>query len=218
MSEYSVYKRFNDPALAKQYRDALREKGVECILVDNSPYLDITFSGNSHHDETELKVRSSDFARADAILETAAQEEVVDVDHEHYLFEFDDEELYEVLLKKDEWSEFDYMLAQRILTERGHNVDTSMLQSLNKRRLEDLSKPSEGQKLWIYVGYGISFLGGMAGVIIGWYLWKSMKTLPNGHKVPMYREKDRLDGKSIFYLGIICAVIWISMGIWTFQP
>ena len=48
-----------------------------------------------------------------------------------------------------------------------------------------------------------SLLGGFLGIIIGWYIWKSTKTLPDGNKVLSYNANDRKHGRIIFYLGII---------------
>ena len=81
--------------------------------------------------------------------------------------EFTDEELYDVLLKSDEWNKFDYTLAQKLLSDRGKSIDEELLNSLKKQRLEDLAKPDEGQKPWIIAGYFLALLGGFIGLIIG---------------------------------------------------
>ena len=75
--------------------------------------------------------------------------------------------------------------------------------SLKKERLKQLAKPEENQKPWIIGGYIFSFLGGFLGMIIGYFLWTSKKTLPNGERVHSYIEKDRKHGKYIFYIGVI---------------
>lgn len=211
MNQYAVYKRFNDPSLAREYFEELQENGVDCVLSDNSPSIDITFSGNTYQNQTELKVRQEEFEKANAVLESKAKEEIAEVDKEHYLFEFSDDELYEILLKKDEWSEFDYSLARQILTDRGHTIDEAMLGALTKQRIEDLSRPHDGQKPWIYLGYGFAFIGGLLGLFIGWYLWNSKKTLPDGQKVYSYSEEDQKHGRNIFFLGVVCAIGWITI-------
>ncbi len=128
-----------------------------------------------------------------------------EVDRDYYLFEFTDEELYEILLKSDEWSAFDYSLAQQILTDRGKSIDKNLLNSLKNERLKDLAKPEGNQKPWIIGGYTFAILGGFLGLIIGYFLWTSKKTLPNGQKVYSYSVNDRKHGKYIFYISLIIA-------------
>ena len=123
------------------------------------------------------------------------------------MFEFTNEELYEVLLKSDEWNAFDYSLAQKILIQKGKSIDKELLNTLKNERLKDLAKPEGNQKPWIISGYIFSILGGFLGLIIGYSLWTSKKTLPNGQKVNSYSENDRMHGKYIFYIGLIIAPI-----------
>ncbi|WP_431243320.1 hypothetical protein ACQ9BO_01130 [Flavobacterium sp. P21] len=52
-------------------------------------------------------------------------------------------------------------------------------------------------------GYLFSLLGGGIGMVIGYSLWTSKKTLPNGERVYSYNEADRKHGKTIFILGTI---------------
>ncbi|MEP7095275.1 MAG: hypothetical protein ABI793_14530, partial [Flavobacterium sp.] len=128
---------------------------------------------------------------------------------------FTDDELYEILLKADEWNEFDYKLAQKILTQRGKSVDTELLKALKKQRLDLLTKPEEDQKSSIMAGYIFAILGGFLGILIGYSLWTSKKTLPNGQKVYSYNEKDRVHGKNIFYIGLIILPFYIIIRILT---
>lgn len=82
-------------------------------------------------------------------------------------------------------------------------MDTEMLATLKNERLKILSKPEENQKPWIIAGYLFAFLGGGIGIIIGYSLWKSKKTLPNGDRIYSYSSEDRKNGKRIFLISII---------------
>ncbi|MBL4745664.1 MAG: hypothetical protein JKY08_04790 [Flavobacteriaceae bacterium] len=131
-----------------------------------------------------------------------------------YLLQFTNEELYEILLKSDEWGDFDYSLAQKILIQRGKSIDHELLAALKKERIKDLSKPEENQKPWIIAGYIFAILGGFLGLIIGYSLMTSKKTLPDGQRINSYAEKDRKQGKYIliisacvFPIGLILKVI-----------
>ena len=119
------------------------------------------------------------------------------------MFDFTNDELYDVLLKYDEWSEFDYALAKKILIERGEKINQEILDSLKSERVNEMNKPEPSQKYWIIAGYIFSILGGFLGLIIGYFIWTSKKSLPNGEKIYSYSDSDRKNGKYIFYIGLI---------------
>jgi hypothetical protein len=151
----------------------------------------------------EIKINLSDFEKAEAILEKEAENILDKIDKDYYLLSFTNEELYEVLLNSDEWNIFDYKLAQKILENRGKTIDPEMLATLKKERLKILSKPDENQKPWIIAGYLFSILGGGIGILIGYSLWTSKKTLPNGERIYSYEIEDRNHGKTILIIGLI---------------
>jgi len=203
IEQYSIFRKFSTLEQAKELEAILNGKGIKSILADNAPPVDVTFSGNTLQNEIEIRIKQSDFKEAEQILEQDAENLINEVDKDYYLFDFTDNELYDILLKSDEWNKFDYTLAQKILTARGKSIDKSLLNSLEKQRLDDLAKPEGGQKPWIIVGYLFSLLGGFLGLIIGYFLWTQQKTLPNGQKVYSYKENDRKQGKYIFFIGLI---------------
>ncbi|MGO4913832.1 hypothetical protein [Leeuwenhoekiella sp. W20_SRS_FM14] len=202
---YSIFKKFPTLEQANELKELLKENGIESLLADNIPPVDVTFSGNTLQNEFEVRIKQSDFKKAEEILEKNAENLIDQIDKDYYIFEFTDEELYEILLKSDEWNAFDYTLAQKILKQRGKSVDKELLNSLKNERLKDLAKPEENQKPWIIAGYIFSHLGGFLGLIIGYFLWTSKKALPNGQKVYSYSANDRKHGKYIFYIGLIIA-------------
>jgi hypothetical protein len=88
-----------------------------------------------------VKINSDNFERVFEILDYVATKEIFEIDKSHYLFNFSDEELFDLLAKTDEWSAFDYQLAQKILDEREKQVDKEFLNSLKKARIDTLAKP-----------------------------------------------------------------------------
>lgn len=65
-----------------------------------------------------VKLKKNGFKKADSLLFDESSKELDNVDKEHYLYNFTDEELFDILSKADEWNEFDYQLSQRILKDR----------------------------------------------------------------------------------------------------
>ncbi|MES2239588.1 MAG: hypothetical protein V4497_04945 [Bacteroidota bacterium] len=210
---YSVFRKYPTIHQAKELEDLLNQNNINTQLTDNVAPVDASFSGSTLQNDYEIKIQFEDFEKAELILEKEAENLIDQVDSNHYLFDFTDDELYEILLKADEWSEFDYKLAQKILTKRGKSIDADLLKALKKQRIESLSKPEENQKPWIIAGYIFAIFGGFLGIIIGYSLWTSKKSLPNGQNINSYTEQDRAHGKIIFYIGLIILPFYILLKI-----
>lgn len=200
---FSIFKKYPTLELAQETASFLNEAGIQTIIADNVPPVDITFGGSTLQNEIEIRISPRDFKQAELLLQERAEKLIDEVDPSYYLFDFSDEELYDILLKPDEWGEFDYVLSQQILRKRGKTVDKELLASLKKKRIIELAAPEKSQKGWIIAGYIFSILGGFVGIVIGYALWKAKKTLPNGTKVYSYSEKDRKQGLNIFIIGLI---------------
>jgi hypothetical protein len=210
MSEnYSVFRKYPTLEQVKDLESLLNKNNIATEIADNIPPVDSSFSGSTLQNQYEIKIPLTDFEKAEKILDENAENLIDEVDKDYYLFSFTDDELYEILLKADEWNEFDYKLAQKILIQRGKSVDTELLKALKKQRIELLAKPEENQKSWIMAGYIFAILGGLLGIFIGYSLWTSKKSLPNGQKVYSYNEKDRAHGKNIFYIGLIILLFYV---------
>lgn len=203
IENFNVFRSFSTLAQAQELEALLNENNISTVLGDNIAPVDVTFSGSTLLNKYEVKISPFDFEKAEFIVEEEAGNLLDKIDKEYYLFSFTNDELYEVLIKSDEWNPFDYKLAQKILINRGEKVDAEMLDSLKKERLKVLAKPEENQKSWIIAGYLFSFLGGGVGIIIGYSLWSSKKTLPNGERIYSYKSEDRKHGKNIFIIGLI---------------
>ncbi|MBF6640108.1 hypothetical protein IVB69_01315 [Flavobacterium sp. J49] len=208
---YSVFRKYPTIEQAKELESLLNENNIVSQIVDNIAPVDSSFSGSTLQNQFEIKIQLSDFEKAEKILDKNAENLIDLVDSNHYLFDFTDDELYEILLKADEWNELDHKLAQKILIQRGKSIDADLLKALKRQRLESLAKPEENQKPWIIAGYIFAILGGLLGIFIGYSLWTSKKSLPNGQKVYSYNEKDRVHGKNIFYIGLILLTFYIIL-------
>jgi hypothetical protein len=209
-NNYSTFKKYPDATEAKNMQLFLIVNGIECLFIDASPRLGSTFTGDLLK-EYEIQLKPQDFEKAEILLEKHAEGMLKDLPEDYYLLTFTDEELYDVVLKHDEWSEFDYVLARRLLTERGKAIDEGLIKSLRHQRIADLAKPEENQQAWILFGYIAALLGGFFGVTTGYVLLTAQKTLPDGSRVYTYTASDRAHGKIILVLGIAVFIILIVL-------
>ncbi|KIQ19933.1 hypothetical protein RT99_14550 [Flavobacterium sp. MEB061] len=203
IENFIAFRNFPTLNQAKDLEVLLNQNNIKTVLGDNIPPVDVTFSGSTLQNQYEIKIDPSDFEKAEAVLEKDTENLLDMIDKDYYLLSYTNEELYEILLNSDEWNVFDYKLAQKLLTDRGKTIDPEMLASLKKERLKILAKPEENQKPWIIAGYIFALLGGGIGIVIGYSLWRSKKTLPNGERIYSYNAEDRKNGLRIFLISII---------------
>jgi hypothetical protein len=207
--EFLIFKKYNDKESAEALTNALLAKGIAFEIAEDMGNLDVLYGDNPSAKFYYVKIKSEDFPKANALLLDIGNTDLNTVDKTHYLFEFTDEELFDLLSKPDEWNALDYQLAKKILRERGREVNDDVIESLKKQRIVELAKPDEGNRVWIFIGYLSALLGGLFGIIVGWHLFTYKKTLPDGQRVYEYAEKDRRHGRRIFYLGMI--IFYISI-------
>lgn len=207
--QFLTYQKFSNKDDFNELTQLLTANGVAFSIEDTSPSFDPAFGNNELNKEYRIKLKKNDFEKVDILQVDILENQVSSVDQDYYLFEFTDEELIEVITKNDEWSKFDYLLAQKILKDRGKEINKDLLAALKRTRIEALSQPEHSQKAWIIAGYIFAFLGGFLGLIIGWNLNNHKKTLPNGDRVYGYSSEDRKHGKRIFTIAIIFLIIWM---------
>jgi hypothetical protein len=201
MAALLTFQKFNDPDLAQAIAERLAKAGIEYAIQNEHPHLDPLIIGNTPEPLIHLQIPSTDFVRAHALLEAYYEEQLQDIDPGYYLFSFTDEELLEILTRPDEWGHFDYVLARKLLIERGHDITPEFTERLKAHRLEELanfedaelSKP--GQTLAMRtMTYAIS---------------DRKKVLPDGREVSAYSPAARKRGRFLLIIGVIAMVLYL---------
>ncbi|NMH29193.1 hypothetical protein [Flavobacterium silvaticum] len=207
-----TFDRFRDKAQALELQQLFTQNGIPSEVEDDSKVFDPNFAFGNNTTTYSLKLHPDDFNKAERLIESLVLGDLDDVGPDYYLYSFSDSELKDILAHKDQWSPFDFVLAQKLLRERGHEVSKEELHQIREQRLEELAAPEKGQTGWIVAGYIFAVLISVVGIIIGWHLKSYKKTLPNGESVFAFSQNDRKNGKVIFYLGIFFFAL--SAGYW----
>ncbi len=207
-NEAVTYQTFSNGEEARALAAALEAHGIPAVVANTSASFDPSFANNPVQQEYRVRIRQVDFGKADAFLLEDAAATLRAIPGDYYLFGFTDAELLDVLAKRDEWGKLDYLLARKLLAERGHPVDDATLETLQQQRLAALRQPDATAQSWIPLAYLSVLLGGVLGVLLGWHLFSYRKTLPDGSQVYGYTPTDRDHGKRIFWLGIVATGIW----------
>lgn len=212
--EFVTFQSFPDRISASDFISLLEENHIEYVLDEFFNVHNPLFSTDKEAiKEFHVQLKKHDFPVVEKILLNINRAELESIDSDYYLLEFTDKELLDVIEKSYEWSTFDYLLALKLLQERGVYIDIEKVSKIKEERLEELAQPAKDQEGWIYVGYASALLGGIVGIIIGINLVTSKKTLPNGDRIYSYSEKNRNHGVVITIIGIVMFTIMIFIKI-----
>ncbi len=208
---FVTYQRFMNQQDAQELAELLTENSVEFQLENGTTSFDPSFANNAVNHEFRIKLQQKDFQPVDELLLQTSSELLESIGQDYYLFEFTDVELFEILEKRDEWSKFDFLLAQKLLKERGCEISETQLDAMRAERLKELAHPEKNQTSWVAIGYISALLGGLFGMFMGWHLYTHKKTLPNGNRVYDYSQSNRKHGVVIFFLGLVCFVLFLFL-------
>lgn len=211
--EFLPYRRFPNATVAQPLLELLHAHGLVAQTRLDQPAVDPSFAFNATNQYLLVLLRPADFARAQALEQQAAQAQLAEVPADHYLLRFNNTELYDILLRPDEWNPLDVALAGQLLAQRGEPVTPALLDDLRRQRLEDLARPEPRQTGGVLAGYVLALLGGFLGLLIGWHLYAHRRRLPTGEQVPAFRPADRAHGLRIV---VLSAVVFVALLIWRF--
>ncbi|RAV97971.1 hypothetical protein [Pseudochryseolinea flava] len=209
--EYNTYKEYTDQEQVDALVEILEEHQIKYLVTSDRDSLDGLYGKNSYKKNFSVKIQPEDFAKVDVILRQLNEGVVTDVEKDHYLFGFSDNELVDVLAKADEWNEFDYVLARKILADRGQKVSDERIHQLKEERITLLAKPTPIWSGWIVLGYAFAFLGGFFGLFTGWHLNKSTKILPNGQRIFTYDDNVRSQGKQMMVISAVMITLAVIL-------
>ena len=206
MSAFLQYQSFISAEAAQPLIELLFKHELLFETGYDKPAYDPKMAFNDAETRFVVRLKPADFEAARALEDEAGEALAAAAAPDHYLFGFTDEELFEVLVKRDEWSSFDVALAGRLLRQRGRDVTPDTVRLLRQYRAAELTKPEAGQRISIVVGYLFALLGGVVGIVIGLNLLYAKKTLLDGTQGPAYAEADRAHGFRIVLLGFVVAL------------
>lgn len=212
--EFVTYRIFNVLQDALPLLDILKENEIEYEIENASPSLDVTFSASTLQYEYRIKIRASDFTKADSVISNDIIKTIDDIDSDHYLFDFSDDELVEILKKPDEWSRDDYMISHHILSQRGKTIPQQQLDQMRNDRVAFLKETRPYPKELFIAGWIGTILGGTFGLLIGWYILTFRKTIFNGERVFEYDQQSRNEAQKILRIAIVVQIITVILYLW----
>lgn len=204
---FQTYQSFASTDDAQQLIGILIDNNIQFQLEKNQPDINPIFVGTLTNLDVLVKIDENDFEKVNELFKKTESVKLEDLDPGYYMFNFTEEELMEVILKPDEWNNYDYQIAKLLLQKKGTQVNEVLESGIKKKREEELTTSKEINGAWIIFGYICSFLGGAVGIGIGIYIWLTLKTMHNGKKQFAFSPNNRAHGKAITIIGIVVFLI-----------
>lgn len=211
---FILLKNCTDIEEARHLEKLLADNNIKTTLTKTTPngVIDLSFNDDHLHVSILVKVEPENLTLAKKLMEEQAAQNIELYNTDHYLFDFSTEELKDIILKKDEWSIEDYLLSIKILADRGINLTDDKINELREQRLNELKKPEKANFWGLIFGFITAIMGGFIGLMVGWFYWRSKKTLPNGERIFTYSPGVRKTGSFLFVFGIISTTLWVMFG------
>lgn len=192
----------------------LKKHGINYEIDDSTPSLDPFFAYNTAAYSIHLKVREEDAARSLELISSSLAEnvskEIREVTSESLMEKYSNEELKEVIRKKDEWDADDMARAERILKVRGITITQEEKEHLWQQRLQETRQPQKGSTGWIILGFAVALMGGLFGLAIGASYLFLKKNDMHGYKHYMFDRTTRMWGLAMVLTGIAVLAITLS--------
>ncbi|RFM34972.1 hypothetical protein [Chitinophaga silvisoli] len=202
MTAYTTYRIFESREEAAAMQALLSKNGIPNSMEEGKAIFDTPIVGAMNMQQYFVKIPQDKFLTANAILEAAVDLNALEVEDDYYLLSFTDGELLDLVKRRDEWGEFDYALAKKLLAERGISLNDSQLKEMQEKRIAELKTTESPGIGYICGGYLAALLVAMAGVGIGLYLRSAYRKLPDGTTVHKFEESARQHGLWIIVMSV----------------
>jgi hypothetical protein len=210
MANLARYRTFIDSDEADELLKVLDRQGIPYRVDRDKPAVDLNFGVADPNEWRILVFIPADlFADADRALEALAVEAPVTGDADHYLNDFSDKELLELVRMSHEWSPADGLTARRMLVARGVEIDEQEIAATRQESLAASHEPVAGNEPLIAVAYVLALLGGILGFLFGWS-YATMKDRDRaGRSYHHYDEATRKHGVQIMVISVVCLGLWM---------
>ncbi len=195
---------------------------VKLLKSNNIPYevssaasiIDASIVGTVNMPKFTLKLHPSDFQEANHIIKDSINVSEIDINDYQHLKLLDNDELFEILRKPEEWTVEAELAARKILEHRNVRVSQEELEQ-EREALRIKNRKGKSVPFGIQVAYFISIIMGfifgiiflIAGISMGYYYAFGKTVDENGNKQFIYDKKAREGGKLMLVFAGLCFLI-----------
>jgi len=198
---------------ASEFAALLREKEIPFLAETSETILTESIVGTGLIPKVVLKLLPKDFKKVNGLIAWQISEHNYEDVKEHYLNEFDNEELMEIFKTPDDWSPENIAIARIIIRHRGVEVSKEQISAWRKERLIEIRKGKSENRIWmvayflgITLGLFLNLAFFLAGLGMGYYYAYSQTVDFEGEKYYIFDDNTRKIGKWMLFGGIIILI------------
>jgi hypothetical protein len=217
-----LYDKFSDEASARYLVELLKKHRIPYEVEKPKQLMDAIIVGESLNPKVFVNIYPEDFQRVNQLIEddTLAMIETGKIDLKgHYLQDFSDEELKDVMCKPDEWNFDTTVIARYLLQQRGREYTSEQWAEMRARRFDELRKPKPGSRRWLISLFSMAIFGGFFWHVLSlliafpmaYYYWKDTSLDPQGQRYFTFDEKTRNLGRFIFVLTVLAMIARVCL-------
>ena len=210
MSQLLTYATYHSPEETKNLTAILEGAGIPYEVEYNRDILDKVYIGDNLDPMIAVKISPSEFERVNDLCKAEAKNNIHEINPDYYLFQFENDELINVVKNKNEWNAFDQGLAEKILFDRNVTIEHTTVVHTGAADYT----PLQVKGIYLALQYLVSFVWPYAGILIGVATNAAYRTLSNGSRVKMYDEYTRTHGRIMLVIGIVRTLVML----FTFYP
>jgi hypothetical protein len=203
MKEWIELAAYFDKDSAIQTIAALRTNNIECIIDDPSNHLNSAL-GQQTSAPVTIRVAPEDLPKAQELISIYPE---TDNGSSLDLESYDDDELREIVLRPEEWHRDIVFNAQSLLKKRGITISKEEADIETRKKTEALEQGTAANMLTKYFFWLFALLGGLIGIIGGYFYWRGRIRGFDGKRYYMYNERTRTEGCYMFFTGIISVIV-----------
>ncbi len=210
MSDFKTFMSIPDATIADEIIEILQTHKMDFRTHNTAKDFDASMAYNEAKNSTLIMLDPKNFEMAATILEENTKFDINEIDPQHPLFSFSNNELIDVVKNYDEWHPIDVKLAKHLLNKQNITVDPRDVKE--QQRVKELKSHDQetSSSLTLWMGYLFCIMGGIAGIGIAIFLMTAKKKLPDGTKTFVYTDSDRRHGFFMLLLGGIIFTLLLS--------
>ena len=201
-----VFDKFFNKEDALDYYNIFTHNGLHPDLEDPSEFFDAIIGHARSNDYYLLRLAPEEFPAAKTILEKEIR--LRGIPDDHYLREFKDNELKNILLDESDWSREDITVAKILLAERSVSINETEIQNakaVQKKNIQEQQKISLPLLTLLYI---VAPLGSLIPVVAGLIIYNMKDYNRDGEKNYVYSESQRQHGLALCAIGVFSTVAW----------
>ena len=130
MTEFINYHTFSNLEEASNLIEILDKNQIQFEIDDSTLHFDVVpLSANPMENGVVIKIRAEDKERVDKIFQIDTEKDFI---FDHYLFSFSDNDILDVIINPEEWTEEEIELAKKISKQRNLKPTAEQIKSLRK--------------------------------------------------------------------------------------